>query len=162
MNKFIKVSIEQWSDSNPDYISSSDWIKSYNEVKLPRRVTTKSAGYDIYSTSDITIPPGGQIVIPTGIKVQLDEDKALLIYPRSGLGFKYRLQLNNTVGVVDADYVECGKPIVLKLINDTRSGDTIIIHKGDAIAQGIITQYFKTDDDDATEMRSGGIGSTSK
>ncbi len=48
--------------------------------------------------------PGETVKVPTGIRVEMEENWVLKCYPRSGLGFKYRLQLNNTVGIIDSDY----------------------------------------------------------
>ena len=77
---------------------------AYEDIKLPARATRGSAGYDFYAPYDFTLAPGQWTKIPTGIRIVLDDDKFLLIAPRSGLGFKYRLQLDNTVGIIDSDY----------------------------------------------------------
>lgn len=101
--------------------------------------------------------------IPTGIRCILDSDKFLALYPRSGLGFKYRMQLNNTVGIIDSDFCEtptCGH-IWIKIFNDNREGKIIKIAEGTAFAQGIITSFFVTDDDNSSQKRVGGFGSTS-
>lgn len=92
----------------------------------------------------------------------LDEDKFLAIYPRSGLGFKYRMQLDNTVGIADSDYSGSDNEghIFVKITNDGREDKTIHINKGEAFAQGIITQYFVTIDDETNGIRNGGFGST--
>ena len=107
---------------------------------------------------------GDTIKIPTGVKVFLDDDKFLAIYPRSGLGFKYRIQLDNTVGIIDSDYSQSDNEghIFIKLTNDGKTNKSIHINSGDAIAQGIIQQYFVTEDDDTTGRRNGGFGSTGK
>ena len=101
--------------------------------------------------------------IPTGVRILLDENKFLMIVPRSGLGFKYRLQLDNTVGIIDADYSNSDNEghIWVKITNDSRDGKVLVVHQGDAIAQGIILEYIKTDDDTAKGVRNGGFGSTS-
>jgi len=87
----------------------------------------------------------------------------LLLYPRSGLGFKYRLQLNNTVGVIDSDYFGAKNEghIMLKLTNDSNEGKTLTVRAGDAVAQGVFTPFGITVDDSATAQREGGFGSTS-
>ena len=88
-----------------------------------------------------------------------------MVVPRSSLGFKYRAQLDNTVGIIDADYYNNPNNeghIWVKITNDSKRGDTLVVNKGDAIAQGIILEYFKTDDDNADGVRNGGLGSTSK
>ena len=165
MNKFEKVSFEQYLSDNKDSINDGidkDVIKfEYDSIKLPRRATKYSAGYDFFAPFAFTLSPGDTLKIPTGIRVRLDDDKFLAIYPRSGLGFKYKLRLNNVVGIVDADYFFANNEghIFIKLSNE---GDKeLAINKGEAFAQGIITQYFLTVDDDTDSERHGGIGSTS-
>lgn len=159
MNKFEKVSFDQYVNSIGGDV---DLRTEYNNIKLPRRATAGSAGYDFFSPFDFELAPGETIKIPTGIRVLLDEDKFLAIYPRSGLGFKYRMQLDNTVGIVDSDYSGSGNEghIFIKTTNDGREGKTIHINKGEAFAQGIITQYFVTIDDETNGIRNGGFGST--
>ena len=161
MNKFEKVSFDQYVNSIGGDV---DLHTEYNNIKLPRRATTGSAGYDFFSpfNFELALAPGETIKIPTGIRVLLDKDKFLAIYPRSGLGFKYRLQLDNTVGIVDSDYSWSDNEghIFIKITNDGREGKAISIKQGEAFAQGIITQYFLTDDDNTNGVRNGGFGST--
>ena len=76
----------------------------YDAISLPVRATAGSAGYDFKAPCDITLPPGTSVCIPTGIRVWIEEGWTLMLYPRSGLGVRYRLQLNNTVGIIDSDY----------------------------------------------------------
>ena len=86
----------------------------------------------------------------------------LKIYPRSGLGFKYRLQLNNTVGIIDSDYFNSDNEghIFIKITNDSKEGKTVQVQGGTGFAQGIFLEYGITVDDDATAVRNGGMGST--
>ncbi len=88
----------------------------------------------------------------------------LKLYPRSGLGFKYRLQMNNTVGIIDSDYFNSDNEghIFIKLTNDTNEGRTLEIARGTGFAQGIFIEYGITVDDDAAGVRNGGLGSTTK
>ena len=137
---------------------------SYKDLKLPKRATRKSAGYDIYSPIDFELKPLQTINIPTGVKVNLDDDKCLMIFPRSGQGFKYKVQLYNTVGIIDADYynnIKNDGHIWVKLYNDSPSGETLVVKAGDAICQGVILPYFCVEDDEADAERTGGLGSTS-
>lgn len=94
----------------------------------------------------------------------MNERWVLMIYPRSGLGFKYRLQLNNTVGVIDSDYFYSDNEghIFIKMTNDSNEGKVVDVQAGQGIAQGIFMTYGITEDDDATETRNGGFGSTTK
>ena len=108
--------------------------------------------------------PNETIMIPTGIRTKIDNSWVLCLYPRSGLGFKFRLQLNNTVGIIDSDYYNSDNEghIFIKITNDTNTGKTVSLKQGDAFAQGIFVQYGITVDDDATGIRNGGFGSTGK
>lgn len=155
--KFEKISCEQF---NKDFADICD----YDDIKLPHRATIGSAGYDFYSPYDFVLNAGDTIKIPTGIRVVLDDDKFLAVYPRSGLGFKYRLQLDNTVGIIDSDYRNSDNEghIFIKITNDSRDDKTLTIKKGQAIAQGIIQQYFVVDDDNTDGIRNGGFGSSDK
>ena len=104
------------------------------------------------------IEPGKTIKIPTGIRVEMEENWVLKCYPRSGLGFKFRLQLNNTVGIIDSDYFYSDNEghIFVKLTNDTNEGKTVSVAQGTGMVQGIFMQYGVMIDDDATEVRKGG------
>ena len=155
--KFEKVSQEE-------FLKACDSLEVYNDIKLPKRATIGSAGYDFYAPFDITLAPGETIKIPTGIRVQMEVNYVLKLYPRSGLGFKYRLQLNNTVGIIDSDYYYSDNEghIFAKITNDSNEGKTFTINKGEGFMQGIFIEYGITIDDDTTEIRNGGFGSTTK
>jgi len=101
-------------------------------------------------------------MIPTGVRVKIDEGWVLKCYPRSGLGFKYRLQLNNTVGIIDSDYYGSDNEghIFCRLTNDSNEGKTVTVEEGTGFMQGIFVEYGITVDDDADKVRNGGLGST--
>ena len=152
---------------------AADWVASfggseaaalavYDYIRLPKRATTGSAGYDFFMPSAITLAPGQQIRIPTGIRVRMEPGWVLQCYPRSGLGFKYRLQLNNTVGIIDSDYYNSDNEghIFAKLTNDSREEQSISLQAGDGFMQGIFVEYGLTVDDEAAGVRNGGFGST--
>ena len=169
MNKFEKISERQFFIDFAEYLDEEcldtrDAKSIYNMIKLPKRATTGSAGHDFFAPYNIVIPPKGTVKIPTGIRVILDSDKFLAIYPRSGLGFKYKMQLWNSVAVIDADYSQSDNEghIWVKFYNDSPDGKTITIKQGEAMCQGIIQQFFKTIDDEADGVRNGGWGSTDK
>ena len=105
--KFHKVSFDEfenaWKGEFPE--AKEEEIKAvYEELKLPKRATRGSAGYDFYTPFNIILKPGETVKIPTGIRAEMEEGWVLKLYPRSGLGFKFRLQINNTVGIIDSDY----------------------------------------------------------
>ncbi len=156
--KFEKVSLSQFKIG----CTREDSEKIYESIRLPRRATTGSAGYDFYAPFEITLAPGETAKIPTGIRVRIAEGWLLSLYPRSGLGFKYRLQLDNTVGIIDSDYYCSDNEghIFAKITNDSRDGKTLTIPAGTAFMQGVFTEYGITEDDDADGIRNGGFGST--
>lgn len=169
VNKFEKISERQFFTDFAEYLDDEcldtrDGRAIYNMIKLPKRATTGSAGYDIFAPFDIEIPPKGTVKVPTGIRVLLDDDKFLAIYPRSGLGFKYKMQMWNTIPVIDADYSGSDNEghIWVKFYNDSPDGKTITIKQGEAMCQGVIQQYFKTINDETEGIRNGGIGSTTR
>lgn len=133
-----------------------------NDIIYPKRSTNGSAGYDIFSTETFTLKPRESKIVKTGLNVLLGWNMVLMIYPRSGLGFKYKVQLANTVGVIDSDYILSDNygHIMIKLVNDGDKDLTIM--KGDAFAQAVCTDYFISDDDETVEkaIRNGGFGST--
>ena len=161
MNKFEKITYGQFAKDFAKDIDTG--IISYDDIKLPKRATQYSAGYDFYMPYTIMLAPGASIKFPTGIRAILDHDKFLAIVPRSGLGFKYRLQLDNTIGIIDADYCNAENTghIWAKITNDGREGKVLTLEKGSAFAQGIILPYCLVDGDDTTSIRVGGLGSTS-
>ena len=160
-SKFEFVSKEQYLK---DFEFKEDACEVYSKLKKPHRATAMSAGYDFYSPFDFHLEPGMTIKIPTGIRAKMPEDYVLMIYPRSGLGFKYRLQLNNTVGVIDSDYYNALNEghIMIKITNDSNEGKALDIKAGEGFAQGIFMQYGIVEDDDAKDIRVGGFGSTTK
>ena len=152
--KFEKVSLQQFLQHGEK--------QTYDEIKLPKRATVKSAGYDFFAPTEICLGAGETVTVATGIRALMPSDWCLMIFPRSGLGFKYRLKLNNTVGIIDADYSDSDNEghIFVRLTNE---GDKkLTIEKGTAFAQGIFVRYLLTEDDDVTERRNGGLGSTTK
>ena len=165
--QFFKVSkenfLEAMKDDFPEY-TQEDIADIYESIVLPRRATKGSAGYDFYAPFAFSLPPGSTIKIPTGIRVKMDEDWVLKLYPRSGLGFKYRLQLNNTVGIIDSDYYYSDNEghIFAKITNDSNEGKILEIGAGTGFMQGIFIEYGITVDDEAEGIRNGGFGSTTK
>lgn len=165
--KFYKVSLQQFEEAYLDYdaAASKETINEiYNQLKLPKRATRGSAGYDFYTPIKIELEPQQTIKVPTGIRCEMNQNWVLMIYPRSGLGFKYRLQLNNTVGVIDSDYFYSDNEghIFIKITNDSNEGKIVEVQVGDGFAQGIFMQYGIVEDDDVTDLRNGGFGSTNK
>ena len=149
-------------------LSVNDSNRGYPNIAVTAvtaaRATSGSAGYDFCTPVGFSLAPGETIKIPTGIRVKIEEGWMLGLYPRSGLGFKYRMQLNNTVGIIDSDYYYSDNEghIMVKFTNASNTGLTINLNAGDAFSQGIFTEYGITFDDDATGVRNGGFGSTGR
>ena len=164
--KFEKVSYDQFEKDWIDTFGDSTTVKGiesiYEAITLPARATKFSAGYDFVSPLTFTLNPGKTIKIPTGIRCGMNTDLVLMIYPRSGLGFKYQINLCNEVGIVDADYYFSNNEghIFVKLVN--RGDKSVHINLGDAFAQGIFMEYGITEDDHVETSRNGGFGSTDK
>lgn len=164
--KFEKVSSKQFVDSWVDTFNTSEEeaLAIYNDIMLPKRATMGSAGYDFFAPVDFTLKPNETIKIPTGIRASIHEGWVLSIYPRSGLGFKYRMQLNNTVGIIDSDYYYSDNEghIFVKITNASNENKVLEVKKGNGFAQGIFTEFGIVEDDDVSEVRNGGFGSTTK
>lgn len=153
-------------------------IVSYYEgegINLPKRSTAHSAGHDIcaaedtlikaYQETDSTAGDGilsyPLALIPTGLKIKLDENQFVQLVPRSSLYRKTGLLFSNSPGIIDADYY--GNPdneghLFIAVLNLGK--EDVLVKKGDRIAQAIIMSYGITEDDNATGERLGGFGST--
>ncbi|MCR5330506.1 MAG: deoxyuridine 5'-triphosphate nucleotidohydrolase [Lachnospiraceae bacterium] len=144
-------------------MGDSEISRAYADLIIPSRATAGSAGYDFFSPFDIELAAGESILIPTGIRVKMDAGWVLLLFPRSGLGFKYRFQLDNSVGVIDQDYYHADNEghIMAKMTNDSREGKTLSIKAGKAFMQGVFVPFGIADTAEVTEKRTGGFGSTS-
>lgn len=163
--RFEKVSFNQFQKDWEDTFGTiKECEQIYEGIKLPKRATKGSAGYDFYSPMAFTLKPGETIKIPTGIRVYMEEGWVLKCYPRSGLGFKYRLQMNNTVGIIDSDYYESDNEghIFAKITNDSNEGKEVTLKAFEGFMQGIFVEYGITFDDEVEEIRNGGFGSTTK
>lgn len=165
VGQFHKVSYRQFREGFLDSfepLEEAELREIYHDIKLPRRATAGSAGYDFYTPFPIVLEPGRTIKIPTGIRVEMQQNWVLKCYPRSGLGFKYRLQLDNTVGIIDSDYFYSDNEghIFVKMTNDSKEKKVLELDAGAGFMQGIFVEYGITMDDDVTEVRNGGFGST--
>jgi len=152
---FEKINISEWEKQESSL--------KYNNIKIPERATSYSAGYDIFSPVAFTLEPGKDKTVPTGIKAYMQDNEILSLFPRSGLGFNYYTRLANTVGIIDSDYYNnSGNEghIFVKLRNEGTK--PLQIYVGDAIAQGIFLNYLLIDGDNFNgKNREGGLGSTS-
>ena len=166
VGEFEKVSYKQFYEAMSEIIDAEykeEFIKNaYENLPLPQRATSGSAGYDFKAPFSFELHPGETIKIPTGIRVKIDEGWWLGCLPRSGLGFKYRFQLNNTMGVIDSDYYESDNEghIFAKVTNDSNENKTVSVEAGSGFVQAIFIPYGITYSDSANGVRNGGMGST--
>ena len=132
------------------------------KIPMPKRSTRGSAGYDFVSPVETLIPAGGKAVIPTGIRCEMESGWVLMLFPRSGLGFRHQIRLSNTVGVIDSDYAfaENEGHIQVSLRNPTNTD--LIISRGERFCQGIFLPYGLAEEEDSFTERTGGLGSTGK
>lgn len=155
---FDRVSPEQYAADSATWAAPMDWA----ELPLPRRATEGAAGYDFVSPVDCILQPGETALIPTGMRAEIAPGWVLLLFPRSSLGFKHRLMLCNTVGVIDSDYYHAQNQghILVKIFN---GGDhPVTLSRGDRFCQGIFLPYGLAQEEQVTARRSGGLGSTGK
>lgn len=170
--RFEKVSLVEFSraikEQFGEQFDDETIQKMHANIKLPKRSTVGSAGYDLFSPLYFYLPSWGDIVIPTGIKVDMNDGWFLEIYPRSGTGMRHYLRISN-VPVIDSDYY--GNPkneghIMVKLRKESGLRDTstptadVEFRAGDAYCQAIFKEFGITEDDECDGVRTGGFGST--
>ncbi len=147
MRDFEKINIQQFrKDINQD-------TNLYDSYLLPRRTSNHAAGYDFFLIQDITVQPGEELIIPTGIKARFQSNEVLLIIIRHSLGYKYNVRLCNQIGVIDSDYYhsENDGHIFIKIKNE---GDrTFSLKAGESVVQGIFTNFLITDSDSPINRR---------
>ena len=147
-----------------------------DDIKLPKRSTAYSAGYDFYAPYDIEIPQNifylsdgstrfkhKPFCIKTGIKAFMGCDEVLMLFMRSSAPSKLGLVMANSVGIIDSDYYDNEEnegEIGFLVYNLTDS--KIKIKKGEKIGQGIFLDFLKVPNDNAQGIRNGGFGSTGK
>ncbi len=136
--------------------------KVRKDAKIPKYMTQKSAGLDIFAciSSNITLKPGQRTLIPTGIAISLPDGYEAQIRPRSGLALNYGIIPLNTPGTIDADYR--GE---IKIILANLGENEFTIKNGDRIAQMVINKIEKVEFVEVEELDNslrgeGGFGST--
>ncbi len=160
--KFMHVSEEQYASAAlPDALPIA-------AIPLPKRATAGSAGYDFICPADVTLQPGDAVTIPTGIRCEMQAGWVLMLFPRSGLGFKHQVRLANTVGVIDADYFHAENEghIMVRIANGqspcSMGSHEVTIRKGERFCQGIFLPHGLAEEDEVLSDRMGGFGSTGK
>jgi dUTP pyrophosphatase len=133
-----------------------------DNIKLPKRSTARSAGYDLEASEETIIKANDITIVNTGLKAYMLEDEVLELYIRSSYGIKHNLTLANQVGIIDSDYYNnpSNDGHIMVAIRSFRDND-MIINKGERIAQGVFLKYLSVDNDiPSSKERIGGIGSS--
>lgn len=147
MRKFEKISFEQFKKD------VKDDKELYDSYMLPRRETIHAAAYDFFALYDYVLKPGEIKKIPTGVKVIMEDEDALLLLDRSSMGFKWNVRMCNQVGVIDGDYYNNADNEGHMWIRIQNEGtEDYVVKAGEGMCQGMFIKYLKTDDDEETEF----------
>lgn len=134
--------------------------KVHPDARMPRYATAGAACFDLAALDGAEIPPTFSGGLRTGLACEVPTGHVMLIFSRSGHGFKSGVRLSNAVGVIDSDY---RGEIGVKLHND---GDApFLVAPGDRIAQALIlpveqVEFIEVDDLSDTDRGAKGFGST--
>ncbi len=156
--RFARISGEQYA---ADFAPFPDRLP-LGEIPLPRRATEGSAGYDFACPVACTVAPGETRIIPSGLRVLMDPGWVLVICPRSSLGRKYGMRLANTLGIIDSDYALADNEghMLMAVVN---GGDRpLTLTPGDRFCQGIFLPFGLAEEEEVTQQRTGGYGSTGR
>lgn len=135
-------------------------------LALPAYETTGSAGMDLRAAvaedAPVTLAPGARALVPTGLKIALEQGYEAQVRPRSGLALKHGLTCLNSPGTIDSDYR--GEVGVI-LINQGQ--EPFVIKRGERIAQMVVARHeqaviAEVETLDETARGAGGFGSTGR
>lgn len=160
---FQKVSFEEYKKARINMFAAEntcndeELFEEWKNIKLPQRATIGSAGYDFSIPMEIDLSEESKW-IPTGIRAKIAEGWVLMLFPRSGLGMKYRLTLDNTTGIIDSDYFHADNEghIMAKI----HTNKPLHLGKGERFMQGVFVPFGIASNGNTTAMRHGGMGST--
>lgn len=139
--------------------------KLYPAAKLPTYATPGAACFDLHAIEQCSVIfPGIPKEVGTGLAFEVPEGYVMLVFSRSGHGFKYDTRLANCVGVIDSDY---RGEVRVKLTRDPGQTESIGVEAGDRIAQAMLVQIpqvelIETNDLSKTRRGTGGYGSTGR
>lgn len=160
--RYIKDQAQQIRDLAKSFAKGNQLKvkKLHEDAHLPEYATEGAACFDIRSVQDGVVPVNGSLALSTGLSFEIPEGHVMLVYSRSGHGFKNDVSLSNAVGCIDSDYRGC---LGVKLTNSGTKD--FVVEKGDRIAQGMIIKYdrisfVEVDELSETERGEGGFGST--
>lgn len=141
--------------------------KLYPDAIVPTYATAGAACFDLHAAdTDIggtTVRSSRPLGYRTGLAFEVPQGYVMLIFSRSGHGFKNSTRLANCVGVIDSDYR--GEVVVKLTRDDATFTHPLVVHSGDRIAQAMLVpvdqvEFDVVDDLSDTERGTGGFGST--
>jgi dUTP pyrophosphatase len=135
--------------------------KLHPNAVIPQYATTGAACFDLVSVNEVMITPGREhVALKTGLAFEIPEGYVMMVYSRSGHGFKNGIRLANGTGVIDSDY---RGEVMVKMHND--GSTALLVNAGERIAQAMIIPALQVelevvDELSDTARGSGGFGST--
>lgn len=104
-----------------------------DSAKIPTYATAGAACFDLYASDSIAVPAGRAGTIKTDVSFEVPDGHVMLVFSRSGHGFKNGVRLSNCTGVIDSDY---RGEVMVRLQNDSRDDFNVML--GDRVAQAMI------------------------
>ena len=135
--------------------------RMYKDAIIPTYATDGSGAFDFYAYESQMVFPEGAAVVSTGIAMEIPEGYVMLLFSRSGHGFKEGIRLGNCVGVIDSDY---RGEIKICLRSDNLQRNYLVCYK-ERIAQGILLpiphiEFVIQEELSTTKRGTQGFGST--
>ena len=132
-----------------------------NNFIMPTKGSNDAGAIDLYMPEAGSVD-GIETKIPLGFAAAIPKGYVGLLLPRSGVGAKHGLELNNTCGVIDADYR--GEWVA---VMRTKSGNEFCWQAKDRVLQCVLVPVLsptleRVEDLDATDRGEGGFGSSGK
>lgn len=138
--------------------------KLREDVAIPKFETAGAVGFDLAASEDAEISAGEIKLIPTGLVIETPAGYALILASRSSTPKKKGLTMPHGIGVIDQDY--CGVEDEIKIQVQNFTQETVLVKKGEKIAQGIFVRIERADFIETayapSEKTRGGFGSTDK
>lgn len=108
--------------------------KLHPDAQIPSYAHPGDAGADLSTVADITLPPLGRVVAPTGLAIALPAGYAAFVHPRSGLAAKHGVTVINAPGTIDAGY----RGEIKVILGNTFPDAQVRLAAGERIAQLVI------------------------
>lgn len=107
--------------------------KVHPEAKIPVRAYEGDAGMDLFSVEEVSIAPGANYAVATGLKMAIPAGYAGFVWDKSGLALKQRIK--TMAGVIDANYRGEVKVVLLNL-----NTEPYLVEKGSKVGQLVVTK----------------------